>query len=456
MATVPINQYNPLATVSQLSAQRSNSSSDPQSQAPIPALQAIYNSNDFAHLSQVFGQNISYIESNLRLFSQAMEEMYSANDNFDLSNISNPANPTPLDKMKLAIRSAAACISRCAELNGSSGRLLSMESRLNDLLNSSNSWQAAKYFQPLINNALARNCPSILAEQINSQQISDPCSAALSLLRNGYSLPQSQIVQLCRNGGSDSIFALAQYIDDPTAKLDFLMTNFNQLQGRPYSERCWAQREIVNALASFPEGRTALNSLRTEGKIDFTVVHSVYFGALAGSGVSLGDINRNQDALSLAAGLIVQANQRFGGREQTLFVDITPNALAGQPLNPAGWGENSLYLTKDMLTENSSRAVAFVLLHETCEQRYVKGFFSTELGRTYLDALTKGRSQGAPLETLRLGTRIGGGYSNSGFGHPWDSEREWLAETASAVIIGEPLPNNASPALNAAQRLLGH
>lgn len=76
-----------------------------------------------------------------------------------------------------------------------------------------------------------------------------------------------------------------------------------------------------------------------------------------------------------------------------------------------------------------------------------QGFFDSEFGLGYVNAYESGY-----IDDLSHGARIGGKYVDSN-GHPRDSEREWFAETTSAVIIGEKIPERARPALIAPQRL---
>jgi hypothetical protein len=310
-------------------------------------------------------------------------------------------------------------------------------------------WRAARYFGEPLYLAMARSAPAALLQALRDGALGlDAGQAMLSLLRSGYPVPQADLWGLTRGAAGEGTIQLAFYIDDEAAKLGFLDAQWRRLEGEPYMRRCWRQRDIVNAPASFPTGVVRLDALRRSGQVDFVTVKGILFGTLRGSGVRREYLTQYMQSLAATAEYIAAANRNFGGREPVLYVDVSPDLLGGEKLNEAGWSDGALYMTSGFLRGNSPRAASFTMLHETCEQRYLRGSFSAELGRSYVGALRDGS-----VDTLRLGRRIGGAYADSGLGHPWDSEREWLAESASAAIIGEPVPPEAQPALRAVCQL---
>jgi hypothetical protein len=341
------------------------------------------------------------------------------------------------------------------ELDAGGDRLLAMGHKLGELPDAEYGWNFHREFY----SAMAKSAPDRLLGLIRqrlSQGLSshggllirDPEEAALSLLREGRPVGQDLLQALLRSSGGGRPSSLLYYVDDPRLKSEYIGRALRELEGKPDMQRCWREPDLINALASYPEGRERLRKMRDSGRIAYIRVGGVYFGSLAGA-VSMKELRAQRPALQQAAAYISEANRRFGGPEKTAFVDIRDRV--GDRLHEAGWGANSLFMTRGMLLENTPRAAAFILAHEACEQRSTQGFLNSEFGRSYIQAFRTGA-----LEDLRLGRRIGGRYVETGYGHPQDSEREWLAESASAVIIGEGLPARARPALEAAQRLFRH
>lgn len=341
----------------------------------------------------------------------------------------------------------ARSILRMRDLGGNCDALETMLERTREL---PDDWRARVVFRQTAYQALSASCPGTLEGLLDGGRVpkEDERLALLAFAREGGDASQERLERALKGPDPRAAVPLTYYVDDPRSRLAFLNAEIDRLWKLGYDKRRWEARDVLNAMASFPEGAERLDELKAAGRVSFVTVEGVRFGTLGDSGVPAERLSERAESLRQAARYVEESNRRFAGKEPVVYVDVTPDRVGGRPQNPAGWSANALYMTEGRL-DASPRAVAFELLHEACEQKFERGRFTSELGSVYVDAFENG---GRPLETFRLGTRIGE-ESSSGLGHPWDSEREWLAETASASIIGEPLNEGAAPALRAVERL---
>lgn len=414
--------------------------------SPIAIMEQIYRSNDPEEIMHIFLASYDLLGRNPELYREVLEDVVRNNDKVNISALDAQSSLSEADRVRLAIRVLARCILRMGDIDKNGDHLIKMwqlVARLPDA-----SWNST-YFHNELYSALAKNSPELLL-RIVGQQLSpdfrvDPPTAMLAVLQSGHSVDQIAIKNLLGNGGWNAGISLLYYLQDSDFKLAQIEKWLSEIEGQPYIRRCWRERELINALASFPEGERRLEKMREAGRINFIRVSGIYFGTLS-TGITVEDLRDQRQTFLQAASYILESNRRFGGAERILYVDITPDEAEGKRLNPAGWGFNSLYITYGCLLNNSPRVISFILAHEACEQRISHGSLTTEIGLSYVEA-----SRDGTLEDLRLGRRIGGKYIHSGLGHPWDSEREWLAESASALIIGEEMPLRVQPALKAVE-----
>jgi hypothetical protein len=417
--------------------------------APLKTLRWIYEANDPEILYGFFSRQVEFLKNNKALYTAVLITTYQHNDSIPMRELANKPNLSQEDRITLAIRYVNRSILRMGDLKGAGDLLERMGNDLEDL---NFDWRAG-YFYETLYSALAANSPAVLAARVKSSAgpsgyVKDPCAAALALLRRGYHLDERVIQGLLSKISGYDAYELMFYSDDAAFKLSYINEKLRQCLDKPYKTRRWAERELINILASFPEGRLRLEELKLSGHIVFLRVGAVYFGSV-GDAVKLSELEAGVERLRFAARYMEQANDRFAGKGKVFYVDITPDTLDGEKSNPAGWGPCALYATHETVMVVAERAMAFSLLHEACELRSVKGLINSEFGLGYVTAGEDGY-----IEDLKLGRRIGGQYADSGLGHPWDSEREFFAETNSAVIIGETLPERAQPALAAAEKLL--
>ncbi len=413
-------------------------------------MEAIYRADNPEALLEIFKKQYRTIVYSPELYKSVFSNVVSRNDSVDMQELGHKRDLSEEDRIRLAIRMLARCILRMGDIDRDGERLLEMAQMLFTLPEPAQGWHNQYFYTPLYN-ALAKNCPKKLkamSRRPPPQFQVDSGEAALALLRNGHPVGQEVIRSILRrNPRENGYMPLLYYLRDSGFKLGYLGKKWEEDKDSIYS-----RREIINALASFPEGETRLLEMKEEGAIRWEKSSGICFGTLSRS-VTEDDLKSEgaMQAMSQAGGYIMKANQRFGGAERILYVDITSDEDAeGHALNIAGWGQNSLYMTRSAFLGRSARCVAFMLAHEACEQRSVQGYLTAELGLSYLKAVSNPRRNDGALEDLRLGARVGGNYVDTGLGHPWDSEREWLAESASAVIIGEPVPQRARDAIASA------
>lgn len=412
---------------------------------PLLQMESIYSCKHPEKLYSIIKNDINFLTRNKSLFFKILEDVASKNDNVNLKDLEERVYAlTEKDKIRLAIRRVNRIIFRLGEIDKSAVRLTTIFNILSPL--DDEDWRIGMYFLRPLYAALAAVSPSdlelLLRQKMDIPRIEE---AVLALIRVGYFKRDNIKPFLSKIEPETALL----YIDDPFLKLNYLNDRLSKLQSLKYLQRIWrGEREIINAFASFPEGRSRLQELKKTGVLDFVEMDGIFFGTLAGSAIDLKTLTEHEKTLQKVSEYLKLANERFSGPEKVFYVDITPDMHDGKRLNGAGWGTNSIFLTLSTIKE-TSRAVSFTLLHEACERKLVQGVFSSELGLTYIAAFRNDNL----LEKFRLGRRIGGDYINSGYGHPWDSEREWLAEVASAVIIGEDLGIEAQPALHAVEQL---
>ena len=337
------------------------------------------------------------------------------------------------------------------ELSGSGAVLGRMAKDLTDF---PAVWQF-RYFFTTLDQARARNSPSDLAYAVkklvesngtdHSGYINDSISAAdaaLALLRAGYPIEEKTIHGLLSLGVDFSQYGLLFYSSNSEVKLNYLNEKLKAHDNQPYSGK-WTDREILNILASFPEGRKRLEELQSSGKVVFLEVGGIYFGSI-NSAVKSGELEKNKEHLRLAADYIKKTNDRFPGKEKVFYVEITKDSEG----SPVDWTVTSIHASHEAIFNTGERAMSLALLYAACGVRADQGLLNSGFGLGYASAY-----ENAYMDDLRLASRTGGEQPKSPLDSPMYSEREWFAETTSAVIAGEKLPDRAQPALIAPRRL---
>ncbi len=261
--------------------------------------------------------------------------------------------------------------------------------------------------------------------------------AILSGLRNHRSVEPGKAAGLLSErvrelGGdlhrSDETFAIIEAAGliggEPAERL--LAEIESALKGRPFEHRRWFERDILSTrLAVAPEKADDLLRERLGNR------HYVTAG-----GTVIGSLDPNLDFPAFAEkerakldriGEAVERVNRAFGSEPVKFIDIT-----AEKLDDAGWTQNGLY--------ESAAAIAHVehpddlaqgAGHEACERWQSKGFVDAAMARRYLQ-LMGDEYRGSPLEKFRLNKRMS---APTRAGHPWDGEREFIAELGSTLLV---------------------
>ncbi|MFA5137798.1 MAG: hypothetical protein WC728_01105 [Elusimicrobiota bacterium] len=420
---------------------------EPPQGSPLAAMKWLYETRDADALLREFKRSQAFAASHPELFMETLEDIHGHNDRVDFRAFPK-SSPLPLkDGMRLSIRIMARAIFRMRDIPGSCAKIEEMLALTRGL---PQDWRVTDYFTREAYYAMAAACPAALLRGVKERKVERRELALIALLRSGHPVSQELAVEVLKSSYFREALPILYYLDDPGFKGKYLDEQFETARKTDYYMRMWAARDLINAYASFPAGVRRLEELRDSGQVKGVRVAGIWFGTLGDSGLDPRELEAQTAALTLSAEYINRANAAFGGKEPVLYVDFTPDVVDGHELNPVGWSGNALYSTIGELKRSSAREAAFTLAHEACEQRFYKGRFSAAFGRTYWDAFDAG---GRLLEVFRIGNRIGEKFEEYRGGHPWDSEREWLAEVASAALIGEPLPEEAAPALEAVRKL---
>lgn len=420
--------------------------------SPLTTFQWIYKTTDQESIYSFFLKQLEFLKTKRDIFSETLSEVRAYDSSINMPELFKKKWVTEAESVKLAIAYTRRSLLRMGELRSSDTMLRTMAKDLTDF---PADWQF-RYFFTALDQARAVNSPAELAYAVkklvesngadSSGYIKDSISAAdaaIALLHAGYPLEEKTIYGLLSLGVDFSQYGLLFYSNNSEAKLNYLNEKLKAHDNRPYPDR-WTDREIFNILASFPEGRKRLEELRSSGKMVFLEAEGIYFGSINGA-VKSGELEKNKERLRVAANYIKETNDRFPGKEKVLYVEITKDA-EGSPVN---WTVNSIHASHDAIFDTGERAMPLALLYAACGVRADHGLLNSGFGLGYASAY-----KNAYMDDLRLASRIGDERTRLPMDSPLYSEREWFAETTSAVIAGEKLSDRAQPALIAPRSLL--
>ena len=410
--------------------------------SPLAIMRQIYTTSEPQELMNLFQEHLEYLQQDAEAFRIILKEVYSHNDNVNLNDLEKnwKNGPTQKDRIKLSIRVVARTMLAMAEQKSGNQYLKSMHEGLHQL---PKDWRGIYYFHRQAYNSMARSNPDMLMDLLKEDQVSNKGMVLVALLRKGRPVKQKVIESyLSRSGIGQELYPLTYYVTDSSYRVSYLNRQFEYYKNRKYNDKKFAMVELINAYAAFAEGRKELEKQKSQGHLDYIEQDGVYFGILKGSGIQRKQIESKKKLFKKIATYLHKVNRTFNDKESILFVEIQSRG--------ANWGECSLRIGSDELAD--PRSALFTLLHEACEQKYDKGYFSCEFGETYINAFSDNMEL---IHMMRLRQRIGGTSLSSDKGHPWDSEREWLAEVGSAVVIGEKLDRKINPAIEAFRTIPG-
>ena len=407
---------------------------------PLKEYALIYETENPSLLSKIFNREYAHICQHRSLFKSVLIDVVRLNDQVDLRNWYTRKGPREKlfdrRRMKQAIRFLARTIFSLGELGqNKETRRLAIEfyEKTQALPYEKRSYY---YFTLEAQRCLAKVAPDYLLNLLKRPEFDGPTLALLALLRHSrLPIEDKEIKEVIDQKDERFAVLLLNYLRDDDYRLSYLKRHFDLLPHWTRYNRLSRSRDLVNGLASFKIGRDELEKLRLENRLDYLELGSVYVFVLPEEKIEKRRLLFHLAKLKKSAELIRKANAAFGPKEPVWALHVTST-----PRTTAGWSANSLFINIKTLEELNTRAVSLTLLHEACEQRFVKGCFSRPLGASYINLFIE---RPKALLKVSLGKRVGGIYRKSRLGHPWDSEREWLAELASVYVlrdtVDEPL-----------------
>lgn len=405
-----------------------------QSLAPLREYKLIYITKSPKVLQQIFDREYAYACKHRSLFKSVLIDVVRINDNVDLRHWYTRKGPRPelfdRRRMKQAIRFMVRANFALGELPPTKVTSKLAIEQYEKTLALPYEKRVFFYFTTQAQQTLAKVAPEYLVKLIKKPHFEWPALGLLSLLRHSKLLIDDKMIREVIERKDERFgLSLLHYMSDEKYRLSILKRHFSLLSHWRRHNRLSRARDVINGLAAFSLGRTELHRLRHEKKIDYIKLGPVYAFTLPEEGIKKAALFAQLSKLSKAAKLVAKSNALFSDKEPLYAIHLTK-----APRTKAGWSFNSLFINMKTLQKLSKRAAALTILHEACEQRFIKGYFSCGLGASYINLLL---TKPAALSTVSLGNRIGGNYKNSSLGHPWDSEREWLAELASVYILKE-------------------
>ncbi len=261
--------------------------------------------------------------------------------------------------------------------------------------------------------------------------------AILAGLRNGLQFENSKVVallneyveslgdDLCQSAGTYNIIEIAGLLasDETKTILDEL---WRKTQTLPPNKTQWFARDIISTRLSFATDDKRGYCDKTLGVRQYTSREGIVFGTLDASFDFQDFIARHRTKFDKVAEVVSRVNNAFG-TEPVLFIDISTGDA-----NEAGWTQNSIYFSRDYI-EHSDNVddLAQSAGHEACERWQSKGFIDIQLSKYYLQLMGQ-QYFGSELDKFRLKHRLA---EETNAGHPWDGEREFIAELGSTLLV---------------------
>jgi len=262
--------------------------------------------------------------------------------------------------------------------------------------------------------------------------------AILSGLRTGIEFDSQEVIDLagryieslgdnlCETTGTYNIIEIAGLLKDTDNSVALLDRLYEKMHSFSEDKRQWFERDIIST-------RLAIKSDDREKYLEDNLPNRHYVnknGIVFGSTNS--DLNfnefllHNREKFDKIAETIEKINNAFGS-EPIMYVDFSSGDA-----NEAGWTQNSIYFSSDYI-EHSDDVDDLLQStgHEACERWQSKGFVDVELAKFYIQ-LMGDDYLGSELDKFRLKHRE---KAETNSGHPWDGEREFIAELGSTLLV---------------------
>ena len=261
--------------------------------------------------------------------------------------------------------------------------------------------------------------------------------AVLAGLREGIQFENTKVVallneyarslgdNLCQSVGTYNIIEIAGLLANNEA-VEILDELQKKMRALPQEKTLWFMRDIISTRLSFEadDKKEFLN--KTLGERQYTSREGIVFGTLDPNFDFQEFLARHKNKFDKVSEIVARINSAFG-TEPIMYVDISTGDA-----NEAGWTQNSIYFSRDYIehsddVDNLMQSAG----HEACERWQSKGFIDVQLARYYLQLMGP-QYDGSELDKFRLKHRLTG---ETNAGHPWDGEREFIAELGSVLLV---------------------
>lgn len=232
--------------------------------------------------------------------------------------------------------------------------------------------------------------------------------------------------QICQSMGTYNIIEIVGLLTDSHLSAEILDELQNKMKNFPPEKTQWFERDIVSTRLAIQTGdkdEYLENKLPARHHV---AKNGIVFGSLKPDFNFADFLNRHRDKFDRMAEVLGLLNQAFG-TEPIMYVDISSGDA-----NEAGWTQNSIYFSSDYIEH--SHEIGDLLQstgHEACERWQSKGFIDARLSKYYLQLMGQ-KYQGSQLDKFRLKHRM---KDETNAGHPWDGEREFIAELGSTLLV---------------------
>lgn len=232
--------------------------------------------------------------------------------------------------------------------------------------------------------------------------------------------------QICQTMGTYNIIEITGLLTDSRLSAEILDELQNRIQNFRPEKTQWFERDIISTRLAVQTGDKDQYLEKTLSARHFIAKNGIVFGSLKPDFNFADFLDRHRDKFDKMADVLGRLNQVFGA-EPIMYVDISSGDA-----NEAGWTQNSIYFSSDYI--DRSHEIDDLLQsagHEACERWQSKGFIDVQLSKYYLQLMGQ-KYQGSQLDRFRLKYRM---KDETNAGHPWDGEREFIAELGSTLLV---------------------
>ena len=230
---------------------------------------------------------------------------------------------------------------------------------------------------------------------------------------------------LCQSIGTYNIIEIAGLLANNEARtiLDDLQ---EKMQALPPEKTQWFVRDIISTRLSIAADDKNEYIKKTLGKRQYASNEGIVFGTLDHDFDFKEFLTLHKNKFDKVAEIVSRINSAFR-TEPIMYIDISTGDA-----NEAGWTQNSIYFSRDYIKHsNNVDDLAQSAGHEACERWQSKGFIDVQLSEYYLQLMGQ-QYIGSELDKFRLKHRL---IEETNAGHPWDGEREFIAELGSTLLV---------------------